>query len=181
MNKIVIFAMASILSISTFTQDSTKVFSKYELGLSLAKLNNFGLMYKKHFKNNSFFRLLLASMDYTLINRTDDYIHNFSSSITIGREKRKEIYDNLYVVRGWDFLGGISSTAGVNNFGFGVGYVLRLQYNLNQKFALGLETTPGITGNIIVRDYYVVFSALTLCFSTNSVRLLCCTNSKNIC
>jgi hypothetical protein len=75
MNKIVIFAMASILSISTFTQDSTKVFSKYELGLSLAKLNNFGLMYKKHFKNNSFFRLLLASMDYTLINRTDDYIY----------------------------------------------------------------------------------------------------------
>ncbi len=172
MKKIVIFAMASILSLSTFAQDSTKVFSKYELGLSLANLNDFGLMYKKHRKNNSFFRLSLASMNYSLINRSDSYFHNFSSSITIGREKRKEIHDNLYLVRGWDFLGGISSAAGVNYFGIGVGYVLGLQYNLNQKFALGLEATPGITGNIIVRDYDFEFSALSLGFSTNSVRLL---------
>ena len=172
MKKIVIFVMASIISLSTFAQDSTKVFSKYELGLSLANLNDFGLMYKKHRKNNSFFRLSLASMNYSLINRSDDYIHNFSSSITIGREKRKEIHDNLYLVRGWDFLGGISSTAGVHNFGIGVGYVLGLQYNLNQKFALGLEATPSISGNIFVRDYDIDLSVLSLGFNTNSVRLL---------
>lgn len=172
MKKIVIFAMASIISLSTFAQDSTKVFSKYELGLSLANLNDFGLMYKKHRKNNSFFRLSLASMNYSVINRSDDYIHNFSSSITIGREKRKEIHDNLYLVRGWDFLGGISSTAGVHNFGIGVGYVLGLQYNLNQKFALGLEATPSISGNIFVRDNDIILSALGLGFNTNSVRLL---------
>ena len=172
MKKILIFVMASIISLSTFAQDSTKVFSKYELGLSLVNLNDFGLMYKKHRKNNSFFRLSLASMNYSLINRSEDLIHNFSSSITIGREKRKEIHDNLYLVRGWDFLGGISSTAGVHNFGLGVGYVLGLQYNLNQKFALGLEATPSITGNIFVRDYDIELSALSLGFNTNSVRLL---------
>lgn len=172
MKKIVIFAMASIISLSTFAQDGTKVFSKYELGLSLANLNDFGLMYKKHRKNNSFFRLSLASMNYSLINRSDDYVHVFNSNISIGREKRKEIHDKLYLIRGWDFLGGISSTAGVNKFGIGVGYVLGLQYNLNQKFALGLEATPNITGNIFIRDNNVILSLLNLGFSTNSVRLL---------
>ena len=121
-------------------------------GLNFNSSNAFSAFYKKEIKENVYRRLIFFLGNIGLLNTSSDQTR-FDASIGfgIGREKRKALDEKLWFYRGpqWTlntFLqvatNNRQTTSNTYNLNAGIGYILGLQHNLNDRWAINLETIP---------------------------------------
>lgn len=155
-----------LLSFSLFAQEATP----REIGVRINSLNNFGMIYKKQLRENTYRRYRLAFGDLTANFRKGYNQFGFSVGGAVGREKRRPITDRLQFIYGTEFLTslGINSVSSgsvtVDNgnggtttiYGnkviavtpsVGIGLVLGAQYNLNPRWYVSAELIPSVTAS----------------------------------
>ncbi len=137
-----------LLTYSTFAQKSQ------ELGVTFSSLNNFGIVYKKQLKKETrYLRLSGANFNLSIVD-----VRNFSigAGVAIGWENRKAINEKFNFIHGADvgmkfnfnevsddFIGVISTS---------FGYILGVQYRLNDNFYINLETIPKIGFSMVTNN-----------------------------
>jgi hypothetical protein len=128
---------------------------KREVGLQFRNFDfngggNFSAFYKKQKKENIYRRIRMFSGNLSTGVVGEDFKFNFSAGIAIGREKRKSIDPKLEFYQGPEFSFGMGlSTLNeddvIFNFSTSFGWVLGLQHSFNDRWAVNLETIPGIS------------------------------------
>ncbi len=153
---------------------------KQEIGLRMPNLHNFGFIYKKQKEEDRYLRIRLISANFSLNNPPDAIVITSTLAASIGKEQRKLIKDQFYFVYGWEmitsFSGRIFSANNTNlvNMMFSpvFGLVLGFQYNINEKFALNIETIPSLGLDIQYdSDTKLRFNGVNANFNTNNVAL----------
>jgi hypothetical protein len=119
-----------------FTNLSPSFIYKKQVGENLYKRYNFGFANIDFGQNKTFSRTSL------------------NTSLSIGKEKRRDIGKRLKFIHGLQYIGGLGfsysddlssnnpSKQTMVNANFGIGYLLGVQYELSPTFYLNLETMP---------------------------------------
>ena len=125
-----------------------------EVGLQFSNINfsgssSFSAFYKKELKENVYRRLrfFYGNVNTAFIN--DNASFNFNAGVAIGREKRKSLDSKLAFYQGPEVSLGISTSSATGNssnysLNGRFGWVLGLQHSFNDRWAINLETIPGI-------------------------------------
>lgn len=172
---------------STFLNAQTPAeMRKREIGLRFNGINNFGVIYKYHLKDNKYRRWRLASGGITVQN-TNFTSLNIGFGAAFGSEKRLPIAEKASFLHGPEFSGSLSfaSNNTTNTFILspGAGYVLGFLYQPNEMFSISLEGAiflytnyHFVSGN---RDW-VDSASISLQFNSNNValNLIYCFESK---
>lgn len=151
--------------------DSLNLNPKHELGLRMSNLDNFQLMYKRHRKDNKYFRLKVVDINLNTNNGPVAGVNQLG--VSLGFEKRKNVNERLFGVRGWDFS--VSGNYYRDDFtliNLGVNYVLGLHYALKAPFTIGLEYYPGIYFLSVAEDNFLGYSNVNIQASTNQISLI---------
>lgn len=152
-------------------------------GLNFNSSNAFSAFFKKEIKENVYRRLSFFLGNIGLSNTSSDQTR-FDASIGfgIGREKRKALDEKLWFYSGpqWTlntFLqvatNNRQTTSNTYNLNAGIGYILGLQHNLNDRWAINLETIPSFSVGY-QWDNRTGVSAYSVAFNTylsNTVRV----------
>jgi hypothetical protein len=149
--KTVLFALV----MSAFTvqaQDSTK--RRREVGLQFSGLNftnsSFGAFYKKEIKEHVYRRIGFFYGNISSYFQSKYSSFSATAGLAIGREKRKNLDSRLEFYQGPEFNGsfgvftgdGILSTI---NLSGGFSWIFGLQHSFNERWAINLEASPGIS------------------------------------
>ncbi|MDX2280572.1 MAG: hypothetical protein NW218_13370 [Saprospiraceae bacterium] len=123
-------------------------------GLNFNSSNSFAAFYKKEIKENVYRRLSFLVGNINLLNTSND-LTRFDASVGfgIGREKRKALDEKLWFYSGpqWTLNALIVAaketqrTSNTYNLSTGIGYILGLQHNFNDRWAINLETIPSLS------------------------------------
>ena len=121
---------------------------EHELGIRLANLQDFGVVYKRKKSENKYLRLTLAIAEFRFQSRegSDNDVFSTSLNLGVGIEKRKAINQKLQFIHGFDPALGIGLTTVLDDFQLrltpSLGYILGFQLNLADNFYINLETRP---------------------------------------
>jgi hypothetical protein len=157
----VLFSTAILIaffSISLSAQSSNM--PKREIGLrfnsfNLGSADGFSAFYKKEIGENKYrrYRFGFGNIGFNQNTNGDVNVSNFNlgASVAIGTEHRKQLSKKTMFYRGWEWNAG-ANFSGRNqenfdygyHFSLGIGYVLGLQHDINQHFAVNMEAIPGI-------------------------------------
>ena len=174
MKKSILTALFFAFIFTSFAQaQDQKNYPKREIGVRINGNSNFDLLFKKHKKENKYFRLRLLSSEMSL-RRLNNYKPNISFGVAVGREKRMPISDRFSFVKGWELANSLSMSNDDNTqagFISGIGLVLGVQYELNDHFNLSMETIPRISGNFSYADNHVDFLGLNAGFAGNKAAI----------
>ena len=134
--------------------------SQREIGLRFTDWDQFGLLYKKQIAENTYrrYRVALARFNYDNYETAEQF--GMWLGFSIGKEKRKALNERLQWIHGWE--PGLSLDINLEtqkNDGYTlqssllsihpyIGYVLGLQYRLNDHFLLGLENIPSLNAHV---------------------------------
>ncbi len=131
--------------------------SNHEIGLRFSGLNNLDFMYKKGKTENKFTRFTFGMANFEFAKAGEgNKRFNADLRFSIGFEKRKRIKEDLFFIHG--FQPGLSVL--YNSFGDNrqanlrpsLRYILGFHYDLSDKFAVSVETVPGISGSFLIND-----------------------------
>lgn len=132
-----------------------------EVGLQFSRLDfdggsGFSAFYKKQKKENVYRRIRFFSSNLAFASVEEDFSFNFSAGFAIGREKRKSLDSKLQFYQGPEFALQLSlASLGEDDLRFGVspsfGWVLGLQHSFNERWAVNLETIPGVAVSADIR------------------------------
>lgn len=148
-----------------------------EVGLQLRGINfngftSFSAFYKKQKAENVFtrYRFIFGNIGFQVIEEAKDRF-DFSAGLAIGREKRRSIGQKLIFYRGPEFSFNINAAS--NEFlqtvqfgnqppidirrsyfgvGVGFGYVVGLQHNFNDLWAINAETIPSVNVSALLSN-----------------------------
>ncbi|MEY3240327.1 MAG: hypothetical protein RIR11_1765 [Bacteroidota bacterium] len=150
--------LMAIFSISLSAQISST--PKREVGLRFNSLNlgsgdGFSAFYKKEIGENKYrrYRFGFGNIGFSQTTNEGENRSNFSlgASIAVGTERRKQLSNKTIFYRGWEWNAGTNfSLRNQENFDYGhhfnvgLGYVLGLQHDINQHFAVNIEAIPGV-------------------------------------
>lgn len=171
MKKIIIVqALISAMFLSNVMAQTTDQDLKKEIGIRMTGVSDFDFIYKKQKSENKYTRLRLLTAGLSI----GSYNSSLYAGFACGKEKRKLIAKDFYLIKGWEFMGSTSileTTAFSSSIG--VGYVLGFQYNISEKFIVNLETIPSLTTSATFSDnvYESVAWDVDLGFSSSSVGL----------
>lgn len=129
-----------------------------EVGLEFNSLDfdggsSFSAFFKKQKKENVYRRIRFFTGNLHFGTIDEDFTFNLSAGIAIGREKRKALDAKLMFYQGPEF----SIRAGLATFTDddvhifltpAFGWVLGLQHSFNDRWAVNLETIPGVGINV---------------------------------
>ena len=128
-----------------------------EIGLRVStNLTNLSpsFIYKKQIGENLYKRYNGAFANLNLNQGTTGSNYSLGTSLSFGKEKRRDIGKRLKFINGLQYLGGIgfsyandSSPSNANtqtmfNGSFGLGYLLGIHFELSPSFYVNLETIP---------------------------------------
>jgi hypothetical protein len=153
-----IIFILSIISLDSLAQN-------HEVGLKLKGFSDFDFIYKKQKSEHLYKRINVGFGNLALGGISGNSIFILEAGLGIGNERRKEIADKLDFIRGWQYLlsGSISNgSLQMNNGGFninvtggavaitpGMGYLLGLNYRMNERFSFGLEFIPSLNASFV--------------------------------
>ncbi len=144
---------------STLSAQDTAAVRMHEVGLQISNFNleDFGLVYKVQRLTNENrymrYRLVFSNVGFVSQQDGDDTDFNLGLGGAIGFERRHALGERVQFLQGPEFSVGFShsnfnqqfiefTTTSVNA---GIGYILGLQYNINEKFYINLETIPALS------------------------------------
>ncbi|MDF9795085.1 hypothetical protein OKW21_000348 [Catalinimonas alkaloidigena] len=147
-----------------------------EIGIGSSNLSsNFSFIYKKELEENKYKRYdAFFSMVY-LDRRSTSNSYLLSTlvtdiSFTLGTENRKYINDKFKFVHGFYYGGGIKMYFQEGNTVVELipefGYLLGVQYDINDQFYIGATTFPGIITDISLNSEDVHISKVMVGFTT---------------
>ncbi len=158
---------------STLNAQTADTTFKREIGIRMTGFSDFDFIYKKQKAGFKYSRIRLVSANFSV----SDF-ENFRSVITMGmaygREKRIPLNNNFSFIRGWEVSGKVNATINNNSSLIvtpGIGLVLGFQYDVSKKFAVNIETIPGLSTDIRFRSRGVDVSNLSVGFNSNSIAL----------
>jgi hypothetical protein len=154
MRKHFILSCLCVVLATAVTAQSTSV--PREVGIQLSGINfdgftPFSAFYKKQKSENVFRRYRFVVGNLGLESTEDDAVFVFNAGFAIGREKRRALDRKLIGYRGPEFsfnLGAGSFGEGFVSIDAGLGYVLGLQHNFNEFWAINIETIPSAGINL---------------------------------
>lgn len=123
-----------------------------EVGLQLSGINfdgsnSFNVLLKKQLKENVYRRFRLFYGNISTNTQNDETRFSFSTGIAIGKEKRKAMGEKLQFFHGPEFAPSVDMLVenealylGVN---FRFGWILGLQHDFNEHWAMNIEMVPG--------------------------------------
>lgn len=175
MKKIItLHALLSIFFLSTLHAQSAAPAIKREIGIRMPGFTDFDFIYKKQKGENKYSRIRLVSTNFS-VSDFDFFTGSFSMGLAYGREKRKPLNNGFSFLRGWELIGKANLITANNStrlvFTPGVGYVLGFQYDINDKFAVNIETIPSLSADINISSRATEVSNLHLGFNSNSIAL----------
>ena len=140
---------ASMTSLSAQDSSPNREVGLQFNGLNFDGFNGFSLFYKKQKSENVYrrIRFFYGNLNVEAIN--DISAVSFSSGIAIGREKRKALDAKLAFYQGPEFSAALGvTTQNWDNTSINVsgrfGWILGLQHSFNERWAINLETIPGV-------------------------------------
>ncbi len=142
-----------------YGQSSAK---KREVGVQFSGLNfdgnnSFGGFYKKQLSENKYrrIRFFTGNLSADVIN--EEFLFSLSVGAAIGREKRRSLDDRLEFYSGPEisFSVGVQTRTDLDDAtSFSLsprfGYVFGLQHSFNERWAINLETIPGIRVGVLL-------------------------------
>jgi hypothetical protein len=156
-----IFAFVAAFTTTLSAQDAAK--PRREVGLQFGSIDfdggSFSAFYKKQKKENVYRRVRFVSGNLLLGFLEEDFRLNFGAGIAIGKEKRKALDSKLEFYQGPEFAIDFSVFTTADDDVTPIllrpsfGWVLGLQHSFNDRWAVNIETIPGvfvaanITGN----------------------------------
>lgn len=170
-----VFFMTSVSVLQA--QETPPEMRQREIGLRLNGLDNFGLIYKYHLKDNKYRRLRFVAGNITVQN-TSFTSFNVSFGGAIGSEKRIRITDKAKLLHGPEFSGGFNLTSNNNRTNLslspGANYVLGFLYQPNDKFNISIEGAISLSANYQFtsgNDDWVDAASIALEFNSSNVAL----------
>jgi len=168
MKKTILTTLALIAFVFSLSAQTTSESRKREFGLRVSNINfngsnTFDLVYKKQKKNNEnkYRRYRLVFANISSPDFFADYAnYTFDIGAAMGVERRKTLNDKFKFVHGpeiyFNYFGKRDETSltinNYNSFGLSFGYILGVQYEINDRFCTNLETIPAI-GNTTSINY----------------------------
>lgn len=163
--KIGLFLLALGSTTLSFSQNSIekpvkeKVSSKNELHFSFSNLNptRFGLQYKRQFANNKYLKFGLTNINLGYRHQAESI--SFGGQLEAGVEfrtalsKRFSLYHGPSLRFGYNTYRSTGTTTGLipvyplNHYSISIPYTIGVQFNVTNKFGIGLESSPGINAN----------------------------------
>lgn len=143
------FALFTTVSLS-----AQETGAKREIGLQFSSLDfdgtTFSAFFKKQKKENVYRRIRLLYGNLLAGVANEDFAFDLSAGIAIGREKRKSLDEKLAFYQGPEFSLGLGLTSfSDDDLGFtvapGFGWVVGIQHQFNDKWAINLETIPSVS------------------------------------
>lgn len=161
-------AVAMLLACSHLCAQDTPTTLTREIGVRTNSFNDFGLIYKKQIRENTYRRYRLAFGHVSANFLRNNTIIGFSAGGAMGKEKRRPITDKLQFIYGTELIASVglsSSSSGsltVDNGNggsttysgnkllivtptIGIGLVLGAQYNVNQRWYVSAELIPSVS------------------------------------
>ncbi len=141
---------------SLFAQNTS---TRHEVGLQFSGVNfngdnSFNVVYKKEIGENRFrrFRAAFGQLDVIYVGR--EIQSSLDAGIYFGVEQRKKEGDYLVFYDGWEVGAKVARLNNNSDFsqwivGAEIGYVLGLQHEFNDRWAINIETVPGIRTRFI--------------------------------
>lgn len=174
MKRIILGLILSLILTGTIHAQTSEQNFKKEIGIRLSGFDDFDFIYKKQKAENEYKRVRLISSNFYLSD-FEDINHSLSLGLTIGKEKRKALNEDLSIYKGWEVIGrfqSLHSNDDLTLFFFpGIGLVLGFQFNLNKNFLVNLETIPRLTSTIQHNSAITKLSNLNLGFDSNDIAL----------
>ncbi len=138
-----------LLCCNLFAQEQTR----HEFGIQLSNLQGFSLIYKKEREQNKYVRVQVGSGNYNHTYRKEkDPLKQLNLTLSGGVEKRKSMGPKTNFIHGFAPHVSILSRKEVNSKLYqnqlGIAYILGLQYIIQDKFYISLESLPSIAGFI---------------------------------
>lgn len=149
----VLLVAFSMLSFFSSAQNNMREVGMHVSNLSLTNLSP-SFIYKKQIGDNLYkrYNFSFANLDFQHNKNLSRY--GFSTSLGIGKEKRRDIGKRLKFIRGLQYTGGLSfnhdSNSSNSSFikqttysaNIGLGYLLGVQFDISPAFYINLETVP---------------------------------------
>lgn len=165
-----LWAIAMLLVCSHLCAQNTPITTTREIGVRTNSFNNFGLIYKKQIRENTYRRYRLAFGNINANFLRNNTLIGFSAGGAVGKEKRRSITDKLQFIYGTELIASIGLTSsssgtitvdngngGSTNYSgnkllivtptVGIGFVLGAQYNVNQRWYVSAELIPSVSAS----------------------------------
>ncbi len=152
----VLFIVFSMLPFLSNAQNEIREIGLHVSNLSLTNLNP-SFIYKKQIGENLYKRYNFSFANIDLQHNETMSRYGLNTSLSIGKEKRREIGKRLKFIRGLQYQGGLgfnfSSSERSNTslkqtmYGanVGLGYLLGVQFDISSSFYINLETVPYVS------------------------------------
>lgn len=148
MKNVLKTSLALLFLISSISINAQTI--EKEVGLILNNLSDFGIVFKKQTKENSYLQLNVLNMTSTVQNDDFGNGYNFGAGLSVGFEKRKPISEKLFFMHGFqpflfvNYSGDSESDLFNYNINPGLGYMLGFILNAGKNVRIGLQTAPNI-------------------------------------
>ena len=150
--------LMAILQFSVSAQEVTPPVREIGLrtnGINFDGYNAFSAVYKKQIAPNKYrrYRFIFGDIGLGLTGNGEDYSSRFNlgAGFAIGTERRTKLGAKTTFLRGWEWNMGSNFVSQYNNgtdyafnLGAGVGYVVGIQHEFGEHFAVNLEAIPGV-------------------------------------
>ncbi|MGB0863993.1 MAG: hypothetical protein ACPG19_13500 [Saprospiraceae bacterium] len=148
-----------------FNTTTIQAQSAKEIGISTSAFQNFGFIYKKETKQNTFIRWEGIGLNLTGVDTRAAY--NIGLAFGVAREKRRFINDKFAFIHGW--TGDIrvnSSFILNNNFALSampsIGYLMGVHYQILDDLYFNLEINPAFSVMIQANTFGVEVDSYSL-------------------
>jgi hypothetical protein len=160
--RLLLLCLLAITCFSSLTAQDTTATRMHEVGLQISNFNleNFGLVYKiqRPGQENRYirYRFIVGDLSFGTgeqSNSLDYDVYTIGLGAAIGFESRTNLGAKIQFIQGpelspfFSFTKNDTPTTKQQNIGgtIRLGYVLGLQYNINDAFYINLEATPGLS------------------------------------
>ena len=148
--KLSVLGLCMLLSSNTLWAQETAI---HEFGIQLSSLQAFSAIYKKERDLNKYVRVQVGTGNYTRTYIKDkDPLKQLSINFSCGVEKRKPLGPKTNFVHGFaptiSILSRTDPTSKLSRSQLGIAYILGVQYIINDRFYVSLESLPSVSGFI---------------------------------
>lgn len=129
----------------------------HEMGLRSTGFNSFELLYKRAKSENRFHRFRSGFAALSAYQDGNNGEQNLILGLSYGYEKRAELAPKTVLLHGLEPSLSLDFNSQGSGLGLSLGYILGLQYHLNEQFNLALEVIPSLGfryRNLNGRDIY---------------------------
>ncbi|HMN90777.1 MAG TPA: hypothetical protein PKD70_08630 [Saprospiraceae bacterium] len=156
--RLLLWCLFSIIYYGALTAQENESAHMHEVGLQISNfdLRNFGVVYKIQRPNNENhymrYRFLVGNIQFST--SPDNNVQNYNANVSgnVGLEKRIVWSNRIQFMHGPEAFVGFNYSSQRQDdpvsrqlgLSAGVGYILGLQYHINDQFYISVESIPGV-------------------------------------